>query len=116
MRHRGWLPAAVDPEPESLAQVLRGIVGYLTVPGYSEVFAEAGFGEAVELARSGTDPETLVAALPPEAAYMVGLVGDSATVRARIDAYAESGLDEIAVVPATAGDPAGERTLTALAG
>ncbi|MFD4558498.1 LLM class F420-dependent oxidoreductase [Streptomyces sp. NPDC058469] len=115
-RLAAWLPTAVDPEPESLTQVLRSIVGYLTVPGYSDVFAEAGFGEAVELARSGADPGTLVAALPPEAAHTVALVGDAATVRARIDAYAEAGLDEIAVVPATAGDPGGERTLTALAG
>jgi hypothetical protein len=42
-------------------------------------------------------------------------VGDASIVRARIDAYAAAGLDEIAVVPATAGDPGGERTLTALA-
>ncbi|MGW3652851.1 hypothetical protein [Streptomyces sp. NPDC000878] len=42
-------------------------------------------------------------------------MGDSDAVRARIDAYAGAGLDEIALVPATAGDPAGEHTLTALA-
>ncbi|MGI5453636.1 LLM class F420-dependent oxidoreductase [Streptomyces sp. CA-249302] len=109
-----WLPAAVDPAPESLAQVLGGIAGYLTVPGYREVFAEAGFAEAVELAASGADRGTLVRALPPEAAGTVGLVGDLATVRARVADYAEAGLDEIALVPATAGDRAGERTLTAL--
>ncbi|MDX3398971.1 hypothetical protein [Streptomyces anthocyanicus] len=33
--------------------------------------------------------------------------------RARMDAYAETGPDEPAPVPATAGDPGGERTLTA---
>ena len=109
-----WLPAAVDPEPAALAQVLGSIAGYLTVPGYSEVFAEAGFGEAVELAASGADRETLVRALPATAAGTVGLVGDLDAVRARIDAYAEAGLDEIALVPATAGDPGGERTLRAL--
>ncbi|MEH0582297.1 MULTISPECIES: LLM class F420-dependent oxidoreductase [Streptomyces] len=109
-----WLPAAVDPEPASLAQVLGSIAGYLTVPGYREVFAEAGFAEAVERAAAGADRAVLVRALPPAAAATVGLVGDLAAVRARIDAYAEAGLDEIALVPATAGDPAGERTLTAL--
>ncbi|MPY61931.1 LLM class F420-dependent oxidoreductase [Streptomyces spongiae] len=113
-RLAAWLPAAVDPEPESLTQVLRSIVGYLTVPGYSDVFADAGYGEAVELAASGADPDTLLAALPPEAATTVGLVGDVATVRARVDAYAAAGLDEIALVPATAGDRGGERTLSAL--
>ncbi|WP_406491909.1 LLM class F420-dependent oxidoreductase [Streptomyces sp. NBC_01604] len=109
-----WLPAAVDPEPESLAQVLASIAGYLTVPGYSDMFTAAGLGEAVQLAAAGADRDTLVRALPPKAAGAVGLVGDLDAVRARIDAYAEAGLDEIALVPATAGDPAGERTLTAL--
>lgn len=109
-----WLPAAVDPDPESLAQVLRSIAGYLTVPGYSDMFEAAGFGEAVELARTGADPGTLVRALPAAAARMVGLVGDLDAVRARVAEYAEAGLDEIALVPATAGDPGGERTLTAL--
>ncbi|KOU65614.1 oxidoreductase [Streptomyces sp. MMG1533] len=109
-----WLPAAVDPEPESLAQVLGSIAGYLTVPGYSDMFTAAGLGEAVELAAAGADRDTLLRALPPTAAGAVGLVGDLDAVRARIDAYAEAGLDEIALVPATAGDPAGERTLTAL--
>ncbi|MEY9990251.1 putative F420-dependent oxidoreductase [Streptomyces sp. V4I8] len=109
-----WLPAAVDPDPESLAQVLRSIAGYLPVPGYSDMFEAAGFGEAVELARTGADPGTLVRALPAAAAGMVGLVGDLDAVRARVEEYAEAGLDEIALVPATAGDPGGERTLTAL--
>lgn len=110
-----WLPASVDPDPESLAQVLRSIAGYLTVPGYSDMFEGAGLGEAVELARGGADSGTLVRALPAEAAGMVGLVGDADAVRARVEAYAEAGLDEIALVPATAGDPGGERTLTAFA-
>jgi hypothetical protein len=80
------------------------------------MFAAAGFGEAVELARSGTGSDALLAVLPTEAASSVGLVGDASAIRARIDAYAAAGLDEIAVVPATAADPGGERTLTALAG
>src|ERR671914_1653290 len=50
-------------------------------------------------------------ALPLEAASKVGLAGPAETVRARIADYAAAGLDEIAIVPATAGDPGGERTL-----
>ena len=84
------------------------------MPGYSDMFTAAGLGEAVALAAAGADRDTLLRALPPEAAGVVGLVGDPDAVRARIDAYAEAGLDEIALVPATAGDPAGERTLRAL--
>ncbi|MFD9490754.1 LLM class F420-dependent oxidoreductase [Streptomyces sp. NPDC060005] len=114
-RLAAWLPAAVDPEPESVRQILGSVVGYLTVPGYSDMFTTAGFGESVEQARSGADREALLAKLPREAATTVGLVGDLAAVEARIAAYAAAGLDEIALVPATDGDPAGERTLTALA-
>jgi alkanesulfonate monooxygenase SsuD/methylene tetrahydromethanopterin reductase-like flavin-dependent oxidoreductase (luciferase family) len=53
--------------------------------------------------------------VPPEAADRIGLVGDLGSVRERLDAYAAAGLDEVVLVPATAGDPGGERTLTALA-
>jgi hypothetical protein len=44
----------------------------------------------------------------------VSLVGDAEEVGARLEARG-AGLDEVVLVPATAGDPAGERTLTALA-
>ncbi|MGH3880867.1 MAG: LLM class F420-dependent oxidoreductase [Actinophytocola sp.] len=110
-----WLPAAVDPDDASYAQLMHALAGYLPVRGYQEVFVAAGFGAAVELAGRGAPREELVAALPEHAARAVGLVGDLATVRERIAEYAEAGLDEVAIVPATAGDPAGERTLTALA-
>ncbi|WP_254396306.1 hypothetical protein [Streptomyces sp. AC512_CC834] len=61
-------------------------------------------------------PTPCLRALPPEAAATVGLIGDLDTVRARTDACAEAGLDETALVPATAGNPGGERTPTALVG
>jgi probable F420-dependent oxidoreductase len=110
-----WLPAAVDPDDASYAQLMRAVAGYLPVRGYQEMFVGAGFGAAVELATRGAGRDELLAALPEHAARTVGLVGDARTVRERIAEYAEAGLDEIAIVPATAGDPAGERTLTALA-
>jgi probable F420-dependent oxidoreductase len=113
-RLAAWLPAAVDPDRESTTQILGAIAGYLTVREYGEVFAAAGFGDAVELAASGADRDRLVAALPPEAAGVIGLVGDAAAVRERLAAYAAAGLDEAAIHPATAGDPAGEHTLAAL--
>ena len=96
-----WLPAAVDPAPEATRQILGQIAGYLTVRGYREMFEDAGFGRAV--------------ALPDAAARVVGLIGDADAVRARIEEYAAAGLDEVVLHPASAGDPAGERTLTALA-
>lgn len=110
-----WIPAAVDPTPRDYEQLMRGIVGYLTVRGYSDMFTDAGFGDAVAAASHGASTGELLRMLPPEAAGMVGLVGDVGTVGARLEAYAAAGLDEIAVYPATAGDWGGERTLTALA-
>jgi probable F420-dependent oxidoreductase len=113
-RLAAWIPAAVDPAPEAHAQLTETLVGYLAVAGYDAMLTAAGFGEAVELARAGADREQLLRALPTDAATTIGLVGDVATVAARMEAYAAA-LDQLVVVPATAGDPAGERTLTALA-
>jgi probable F420-dependent oxidoreductase len=110
-----WIPAAVDPTPSDYEQLMRGIVGYLTVRGYSDMFADAGFGDAVAAARRGASSGDLLRMLPPEAAGTVGLVGGANEVRARLGAYAAAGLDEIVIYPATAGDPGGMRTLTALA-
>ncbi len=109
-----WMPAAVDPVPESYAQLIWGIVPYLRAPGYSANLADAGFAEAVELARKGTAPRELLTALPLELAGTIGLSGDDAAVRSRLAAYADAGVDEVAVVPVTGGDPGGERTLTAI--
>jgi probable F420-dependent oxidoreductase len=108
-----WLPAAVDPDEASYAQLMRAVVGYLPVRGYQEMFVAAGFTAAVDLANRGAPRDEQLAALPDHAARTVGLVGDLAAVRARLAEYAEAGLDEVAILPATAGDPLGERTLTA---
>ena len=113
-RLAAWIPAGVDPDPESYAQIMQSLVGYLEVAGYDEMFTATGFGRAVELAHAGADREELLSALPPEAAAMVGLVGDTDAIGVRLEAYA-AGLDEVVLVPATAGDPGGERTLTAMA-
>ena len=113
-RLAAWIPAAVDPGPEALAQITQSLAGYLGVAGYDAMFTATGFGEAVELARGGADREQLLRALPPGAATTIGLVGDAGTVATRLESYAAA-LDQVVVVPATAGDPAGERTLTALA-
>jgi probable F420-dependent oxidoreductase len=110
-----WIPAAIDPDPDSYAELMDSLVGYLEVPGYGEMFSAAGFGEAVQAAGAGATRAEQLRALPSDAARRIGLVGDVDTVRARLDAYAAAGLDEVVLVPATAGDPGGERTLTALA-
>jgi probable F420-dependent oxidoreductase len=113
-RLAAWMPAAVDPAPESYAQLIWGLVPYLSAPRYSANLAAAGFSDAVELARAGTAPRDLLTALPLELAGTIGLAGDTAAVRSRLAAYADAGVDEVAVVPVTGGDPGGERTLSAL--
>ncbi|MGH3442477.1 MAG: hypothetical protein ACRDUY_10655 [Nitriliruptorales bacterium] len=90
-RLAAWLPTAVDPAPETYDHVLESLVGYLTVRGYAEVFAAAGFGDAVELARSGAGRDELLSALPRTAASTVGLVGNADTIRARLEDYAAPG-------------------------
>ncbi|MCO6011588.1 LLM class F420-dependent oxidoreductase [Actinoallomurus purpureus] len=111
-----WLPAAVDPTPESYAQLMWSIVPYLGLPGYAEAFTSVGLGDAVALARGGAEPRELLTALPFDVAGLVGLVGTADEVRSRLREYADAGVDEVAVAPATGGDPGGERTLTAIRG
>lgn len=79
------------------------------------MFVAAALGDAVRMAQAGATRDELLAAMPPAAVNRIGLVGDLDSVRHRLDAYAAAGLDEVVLVPATAGDPGGERTLTALA-
>ena len=110
-----WIPAAIDPDPDSYAELIDSLAGYLEVPGYGEMLTAAGFGEAVQAAAAGATRAEQLDALPPDAASRIGLVGDVDTVGARLEAYAAAGLDEVVLVPATAGDPGSERTLTALA-
>ncbi|MCZ4098822.1 LLM class F420-dependent oxidoreductase [Streptomyces sp. SID13666] len=114
-RVAAWVTAAVDPSPEAVEQLRRGVVGYLAAPGYAEMFIEAGFGDVVEFARSRPHPRELLAAVPAELTAAVGLVGDLGAVRARLAEYAAAGVDEVAVVASsTDADPGGERTLALL--
>lgn len=110
-----WLAAAVDPTPATMDQILMGKVGYLAAPGYSEMYIEAGFSDLVEFARTRPHPKELFAAIPRELVESVGLVGTAEEVRQRIDEYFEAGIDEVCIVPGTAGDDDGQRTLRALA-
>ena len=111
VRLAAWVPVAVDPDDEAIEQLRRGLVSYVAAPGYGEMFAEAGFGDVVSLARSGVRAAEVLAAIPRELVEAIAAVGDAATCRAWLEALA---VDEVVVVPATAGDPGGKRTLEAL--
>jgi probable F420-dependent oxidoreductase len=110
-----WIPASVDAGDEAVAQLSRGAVPYLAAPGYGEMFAAAGFGELVEKARAGARPAELLADVPPALVEAIGLVGSEADIRTRVAEYRAAGVAELAIVPATAGDPGGRRTLEAVA-
>src|SRR5207237_1298339 len=101
---------------EALEQLRRGLVAYLSAPGYGEMFAEAGFEDVVRFARTGPRPGELLAAIPAELVGHVSLAGDEQAVRARMADYASAGVDEVALVPGSSdADPAGVATLTVLA-
>jgi probable F420-dependent oxidoreductase len=111
-----WLAAVVDPSEAGIEQLRRGLVAYMSAPGYGEMFAEAGFGDVVRFARTGPHPGELLGAIPAEIVGHVSLVGDEQAIRARLAEYASAGVDEVALVPGSSeADPAGEATLTALA-
>jgi probable F420-dependent oxidoreductase len=116
-----WLATVVGPDgagpaAEGVEQLRRGLVAYLSAPGYGEMFAEAGFGDVVRFARTRPHPGELLAAIPAELTGHVSLVGDQGAVRARLAEYGSAGVDEVALVPGSSdADPAGVATLTALA-
>jgi len=106
-----WVPGALDPGPAAMEQLRRELAVYLAQPGYGEMFSEAGFGDVVEAARAGGRPEV------PEALVLaVSALGGKTQLEARIEEYHSAGADTVAVVPATAEDPGGERLLRALGG
>jgi len=109
-----WLTCAVDPEPAAIQQLLQAIVGYLAAPGYAEMISEAGFAGLVEFARTRPHPRELLAAMPQELVAAIGLVGTEAEISRRLEEYRAAGADEICLVPATAGDPGGLRTLSVM--
>ncbi len=61
-----WVAACVDPSPGGIEQLRRGLVAYMSAPGYGEMFAEAGFADVVRFARTSPHPAELLAAIPPD--------------------------------------------------
>lgn len=110
-----WVTAALDPGPDAHEQMAGARAGYLAAPGYSSMLREAGFGDLVDLARGAPHPAKLIEAIPPEIDDVVGVAGDGPHLIRRVKEYLAAGADEICIVPVTAGDPGGRRTLGCLA-
>jgi probable F420-dependent oxidoreductase len=110
-----WLCAAVDPTDEERRWLTRGFVGYLAAPGYDEMFADAGYDELVEFARTRPNPKDLFERIPDDLLDHVAVVGDEATVRRRLAEYESAGLAEVGLVPPAPELPSSIVTLEALA-
>jgi len=78
------------------------------------MISAAGFAELVNFARTRPHPKELLASMPEELMSAIGLVGSETDIALRLDQYREAGADEVCLVPATAGDPGGLRTLEAM--
>jgi probable F420-dependent oxidoreductase len=110
-----WLATAVDPTEAEIAQILRAKVGYLSAPGYSDMFAAEGFSELVDFAKTRPHPKEVLARMTPDIASAAGLVGSSEHIAERLQAYAAAGVDEVCLVPASANGDYGLRSLEAMA-
>ncbi|MEX2279515.1 MAG: LLM class F420-dependent oxidoreductase [Acidimicrobiia bacterium] len=110
-----WLVTAVDPTPADLAQIRSAVVGYLSAPGYGEMFAAAGYGALVERARAGTHPRDLLESIPDGFERSVGLVGSKPEIETLIADYRDAGLDAVCVVPVTASGDRGRNALAVVA-
>ena len=110
-----WLCAAVDPTDDERVWLSRGLVGYLAAPGYGEMFAEAGYGELVDFARTRPGPKEVFARMPHDLIDRVGLIGSESEIRDRIEAYASAGIAEVCLVPPAPDLPSARRTLELLA-
>lgn len=110
-----WLVTAVEPGPAEIAQIRSAVVGYLGAPGYGEMFAEAGYTELVDMARSGVHPRDLIGAIPDDFEQCVGLVGSKSDIASLLADYDKAGLDTVCVVPVTATGDHGRRALGVVA-
>jgi probable F420-dependent oxidoreductase len=112
-----WVPLALSPGHAALRQVNSQLAVYLAPPGYAEMFCELGFADLVARARArvGQRRSELAAAIPVELVEKVCAIGSAEQITTRLQEYLDAGADTIAVVPATAEDPAGRAALSCAA-
>ncbi|WP_078610673.1 MULTISPECIES: LLM class F420-dependent oxidoreductase [Streptomyces] len=111
-----WVPVAATAGAAALKQVRNMLADYLNAPGYSEMFARAGYGDVVDFARSSPRPRRsqLIEAVPFELVKKIGIFGDKEAVRQGLLAYGAA-VDEVVALPcSTPDDPSGAHTLQVL--
>jgi probable F420-dependent oxidoreductase len=110
-----WQTVALEPDAATLEQLASQVTAYLAPPGYGEMFSDAGLGELVARARAGEARSALARDLDREALARFVALGSLSEIGERLRHLEALGVDELALVPATANDPGAERTLRALA-
>jgi probable F420-dependent oxidoreductase len=108
-----WVVAALEPGEATRRQVSGQVAHYLAAPGYADMFTAAGFGDLVATARDGMPVPELARRVPVELLASVALYGSRVDIAERLQHYRSAGVD-VAFVPSTAEDPAGERVLSEL--
>jgi probable F420-dependent oxidoreductase len=111
-----WVPVALDPGDATFAQLAAQLAVYLSPPGYGDMFSELGYAALVQRARSGARRSELAPAIPAQLLAHVCALGTRGEVTARVAEYHDAGADIVGIVPSTAEDPGGRRSLTALGG
>lgn len=109
-----WVIAAVDPTLAAIEQIRRQLSLYLSAPGYRESLGEAGFDALVEQVREGARPKDVAGLITVEMISAIAAVGSAADAAAAIEKFEETSA-EVMLVPVTAGDEGGSRTLRELA-
>jgi probable F420-dependent oxidoreductase len=107
------LHVVMTDEPEKGRELVRNVFGaYAATPGYNRCFEWIGFErEAREIREryARGDRAGVAAAVSDGLCDAMAVVGNAATVRARVRAYAEQGVDVCVINPIA--DPAGARSL-----
>ncbi|HTU62677.1 MAG TPA: LLM class flavin-dependent oxidoreductase, partial [Polyangiales bacterium] len=113
------LHVVMTDKPEQGRELVRNVFGaYAATPGYNRCFEWIGFereARAIREAYAKGDRAGVAAAVSEGLCDAMAVVGTPETVRARVRAYAEQGIDVCVINPIA--DPKGVRTtLDALSG
>ncbi|MBW8806037.1 MAG: LLM class F420-dependent oxidoreductase [Catenulisporales bacterium] len=110
-----FLPTVVDPDAACLDWIRRSLLPYLDADGFGRMFAEAGHGELVDLARGGAHERSLMAAMPEDVLRSIAAIGDLNQVCSAFEDYRQAGVDEIVMLPENHAPGVIEHTIRALA-
>jgi probable F420-dependent oxidoreductase len=107
------LHVVMTDKPEQGRELVRNVFGaYAATPGYNKCFEWIGFEKEARAIRefyAKGDRAGVAASVSEGLCDAMAVVGDAATVRARVRAYAEQGVDVCVINPIA--DPAGVKLL-----